>query len=488
MRSPVRSSAPPIPSAPHRAARFGLGIALTLGSLAADGCVSSSTRSDVARVHELAQLSELPPPRDRGDDAGAIKHELDQLLNQRLDGEVAVRIALLANPELRARLRELGIARGQLLQASLLPNPRAEAELLPERSSELELRVEYDVTRAVLTPLRSRAYGAELEAERYRVAALVVEVAHRVRLGLLAVQAAAQRVGLARESLSGLGAAREAARALFEAGNTRELDLATEETAYARGEVELERMELAAANERERFSRVLGIADRPTSWQIEAQLPAAPAEADPTAELERATLRANLELKATREHLVALARQAGAVRAEGSIPDVTLDVHALTGAPGSDVSDTHAWRFGGGVLVGLPIFDRRQGSALVLEARFDAALERYRGLAAELRSEARETERRVHSAHDRARRYQDVILPSQRRVTEQTLLQYNAMQLGVFGLLSARRDQLDTQLAYVDTLREYWSAVNELQALRHGGRLVAVKTAEPSAAAGLGDE
>lgn len=42
------------------------------------------------------------------------------------------------------------------------------------------------------------------------------------------------------------------------------------------------------------------------------------------------------------------------------------------------------------------------------------------------------------------------------------------MQLGVFQLLAARREQLDMDLARVDTLREYWTAVAELHALIAG--------------------
>jgi outer membrane protein TolC len=56
-------------------------------------------------------------------------------------------------------------------------------------------------------------------------------------------------------------------------------------------------------------------------------------------------------------------------------------------------------------------------------------------------------------------------------VVEQTLLQYNAMQLGIFELLEARREQLGSELAYVETLREYWTSTAELDALLVGRRV-----------------
>jgi len=92
-------------------------------------------------------------------------------------------------------------------------------------------------------------------------------------------------------------------------------------------------------------------------------------------------------------------------------------------------------------------------------------------MAVDLRSAARDARNRVVSAHARARQYQAVIVPAQARVTAQTLLQYNAMQVGIFQLLQAHREELDAQLALVETRREYWSAAAELEALLAGKRV-----------------
>jgi outer membrane protein TolC len=59
-------------------------------------------------------------------------------------------------------------------------------------------------------------------------------------------------------------------------------------------------------------------------------------------------------------------------------------------------------------------------------------------------------------------------VPARNEVMRQTLLQYNAMQVGVFQVLQARQQELDTELAYVETLREYWSAKAALDALLAG--------------------
>jgi len=435
-------------------------------------CVSSSIAEDVRHVRELAAVERLPAVADRGVDPVAAR-EAERLLAEPLDAEAAVRVALLDNRELRARLREIGVARGQLIQAGLLPNPRAEAELLPERNSRVELRVEYDLTRAVLAPFAARAMAPELDAARTRAAAAVVTLAYRVREGVYRLQAAQQALGIHQRELDALAARHEAARALVAAGNVAELEVATEEAAYERARVGVARRELDFALERESMQRLLGQHGAATRWRVDGALAPVGEAPDVAVDLERRALTSSLSLRERRQRLEALARRAGWTRAAGWIPDISVDVHGLHGDPeeGSAGADDD-WRFGAGVSLEVPLFDRRQGTAASLEAEFDALLEAYYGLAVDVRSAAREVRSRVVSAHARARQYQDVILPAQRRVTEQTLLQYNAMQLGVFQLLAARQAELRVELEHVETLREYWTAVAELGALLAGQHVV----------------
>jgi outer membrane protein TolC len=200
-----------------------------------------------------------------------------------------------------------------------------------------------------------------------------------------------------------------------------------------------------------------------------------PAKAPSFEHPEARALEASLELGATRNRLEALARRTGVARTQGWLPDVAADVHALQGNPESASGGTDtSWQFGYGVSVRVRLFDRQQGATRALEAEFDALLERYQGMAVDIRSAVRDAKNRVVSSHARARKFQQVILPAQRAVTEQTLLQYNAMQVAVFQLLQARRDELDVELAYVDTLREYFSAAAALDALFAGRRVTPV--------------
>lgn len=454
--------------------------------LLAASCVSSSIQSDLQKVTELSRAAMLAPV------AGPVEplttQEVKNYLSKRLDVEAAVRLALLNNRELRAQLRDVGIERGQLMQAGAVANPLLEVEILPERNSALELRVEYDVTSLVLAPIRANAASFDLEAARYRAAGAVVQTGYDVRVAFYALQASETRLAIARTTLKAASAARDAAEALFRSGNTRELDFSIRTTAFERAKIAVAQLELEQLDNREKMQRLMGLYGEETKWELAGPLPSPPPLLETDEGIETRAVDASLDLRETRSRLEALARKAGYSKWRGWLPEIAVDVHGLHGNP--ETGQSGEWRFGGGISVGVPSFDQQRGATTSLEAQRDALVERYYGLAIAVRSEVREARNRLRSAHLRAKQYHDVIVPSQTKVVEQTLLQYNAMQLGVFHLLQARREQLDIDFAYVETLREFWTAQAGLQALlsgrRAGGPTAAAAMQQVSMPAGAG--
>lgn len=449
-------------------------------------CVSSSIGSDVSSVKKLSHARTLPSVREDDVEAESAK-EARALLEKPLDADAAVRIALLNNRELRARLHELGVARAKVIEASMVANPTVEVDLLPERDSDVELRVEYEITSLLMAPLKKRAEEHDLEAMRFEVAGAVVQLGYHVRTAFYGLQASEQQLKLAQQSLDALAAGRDTALALLAAGNIPELSAATQIAGYERARIAVAQAELTVAEHREVLQRWLGLHGLETQWTLATLLPNVPEDVPALDKLEAQALEENLDLRAMRKRLDALARRTGVARTEAYLPNIAVDVHSLHTDPESSGAQSQ-WRWGSGLSVEVPLFDRNQGELRGYEAQFDAMLERYQGLAIDLRSSARETRNRLVSAHARARQYQTVIVPAQDTVMQQTLLQYNAMQLSIFQLLQARREQLDVQLAYVDTLREYWSARAELQALLEGSRVQGDATAARAGLMGKGAE
>lgn len=443
------------------------------GALVLAGCASSSIRSDVVRIQGLTEVDGLDGLIASEPRRGAQAAEVQRLLREPLDADAAVRVALLNNRQLRARLREMGVARGAYVQAGLLPNPVVEAELLPERNTQLELRLEYDLTDAILAPLRGRAQSPGVDAARLATAGEVVDLGYQVRSGFYRLQAAEQSLALSQRAFQTFKVSRDAAAAMVQSGGLPELNFAQQEVATEQTRIAVAELELERIAQRERVHRLLGTTPEETELRVRAPLPAVPEQPGVEGPLVKRALAASLELREIRARLEQLQRKAVVATTAGWLPDITVDVHALHGQPesaeGSPVDDE--LRYGAGVSMSVPLFDRQQGVAAGLSAEAAALQERYFGTVVELQSTARELKQRVVSAHQRARTYQEVIVPAQRRVVDQTLLQYNAMQVGIFELLRAHRALLELELAQVGTSLEYWSAAAALEALLKGRKV-----------------
>lgn len=454
-------------------ALLALPLALLLG-----GCATTSYSADLRRV---ASLTGAPLPRRL---AGAPIDDGDPAAQATptgpLTAESAVALAFRNNRHLRASLRELGVPRGWLAQAGALPNPAVEFDLRyqTDRAQPLQgdLRIEFGLSRAILTTQRVGVARAELEAAHARVAGTVLDLGYTVRAAWYAAAASEERLGVAQRSLDAFAAARDTARALHRAGNVSTLDLSVQEAAYETARITVAEMELERLDRREHLHRLLGLHGDATEWALAAELPAAPEALALDGITETHAITASLDLSAQRSNLEALARRVGLSQSEGWLPDITVDAHAE--------QDGNSYEFGGGARVTLPVFDQRRGATAAYGAQFDAALERYHASAVDLRSALREARNRLRSTHARARQYDAVIVPARERVMRETLLQYNAMQVSVFQLLQARRELLDATLARAEMRRQFWTASAATDALL-AGRAVGSPASEATASGGM---
>lgn len=461
-----------------------IGLAVTMGAVTPlSGCVTQSTQSDRAVVSELVQQRahiRFTDPRDiRGDE---IDQDVRGMVERELTLENAVRIALMNNPQLRADLFGLGIARGQLLQASLFPSVEFDFALrFPQQAGHersWDVGAGIDLTQLILRGPRSERAQAELEAARIRAAGVTLDLAYGVRLAYYEVQAAEQQLELLRTAMQAFAASYDAARELLRAGNTIELDVATEQTAYEGARVAVAEAEADLIDARERLNVLLGLFGRNITWQVGKRLPEPGPSLGDLGHLERRAIESSLELAQTRAELLGLARQVGVTKLVGVLPDLNLGVTA----------ERHEgyWAVGPQLSGTLPLFDRMQGVRVSQEAELDALRERYQANAIDIRATLRAARDRALSAQARVVQYRDTLLPLRQRVVQQSLLQYNAMQIGVFQLLQARRDQLEAGRSYVATLLEYWrsrAALEQLLAGRMVGTLGTITRSASSARA-----
>ena len=60
------------------------------------------------------------------------------------------------------------------------------------------------------------------------------------------------------------------------------------------------------------------------------------------------------------------------------------------------------------------------------------------------------------------------MLPLQEQIVNEAQLHYNAMQLGPIQLLRVREQQIETAVAYIEALRDYWLARSDAVQILHG--------------------
>jgi outer membrane protein TolC len=67
------------------------------------------------------------------------------------------------------------------------------------------------------------------------------------------------------------------------------------------------------------------------------------------------------------------------------------------------------------------------------------------------------------TAYDISKHYRDEVLPVRKMISEENVLRYNGMLIGVFELLADTRDQVNTVIAAINAQQEFWLANAALQ-------------------------
>ena len=111
----------------------------------------------------------------------------------------------------------------------------------------------------------------------------------------------------------------------------------------------------------------------------------------------------------------------------------------------------------------LPLFDFGAARTARAEATYMQSLQRTAQVAVNAQSEVRESYSAYRMAYDLARHYRDEVVPLKKRISDENLLRYNGMLIGVFELLADSREQVTSVTGYVESLRDYWIAETDLQ-------------------------
>lgn len=396
---------------------------------------------------------------------GRVSAGIAALLQQPLDRDAAVRIALARSRRLQAQYDELGVAASEIAAATVLAPMEVDLEYKFSVSGGGEEELEIDVTQDVLDLIqiaqRRGVARAGLEAARARAVAATVELVARVEKGHVEVVAAQQELELRQTAFDAASASADLAERMHAAGNATDLALARERDRREQARIEVARAQLDIELAREAFNEVLGLSGRETRWSIAGRLPEVPKTVPALDSIERDAVAASLELAAIRSEAEAAAGRVGIARVRAWLPTLGVGV-ASARTEGGD------WSAGPALSIGLPIFNQQQGPRARAHAELRRARNEATATAVELRAVARATRQRVLESYAEARHVFEVVLPLRQRIVAETLKQYNAMNASTFELLSARRELVDGGRQYIDALRRFWRASADARALVRG--------------------
>ncbi len=391
-----------------------------------------------------------------------------EMLAQPVGPEEAVRIALLNNRDLQASFEELGIARAGLLEASLPPNIELDFDRhrVQGERSEFSFAATIDLSRLLFLSMRRGVASAELDAVRFQTTGTVLGFAQAVRTAYYDYQAAEQLLELNETVLEAAAASYDVAQRLHEAGNIAALELANERAFYEESRSQVALAEAVAFSRREELNALMGLSGMETNWQPAGRLAEPQGGPPDLADLEARAIEQSLDLVELERRYMGAARRANLARAEGLLPSLRAGVH---------VGREDGRRESGPVIsLDLPVFDQGQGRVALARAEMRQLEQQYRARAVRIRAAVRTARNDLLIAARRVNHYQDVLLPLREQIVDQTQRQYNAMELGVFQLIVARRDQVRTAQEYVLALREYWHARATMDQIL-AGRLVSAE-------------
>ena len=401
------------------------------------------------------------------EDEAAAHSEVSRLLRASLSADAAVQIALLNNPGLQAAYNWLGIAEAVAVQSSRPPLPVFSFD---DVSTSLELDVERRMVASILQlatwPARSKIAGVRIEQAELRAAEETLRIAAETRKAYL--RAVAAREILARLNASKANADADAAltEQLTATGAVNKLDHARTEVFASELEAQVTSAGLQAIAAQEQLTRLMGLWGSDLDRLLPRTLPPLPAKSVTFAAVERNVMDRRVDLAVARLEVEALARSYGLTRSTRLIN--VLDVSGISktqkdkGAPAAD---------GGGfdIAFEVPIYDFGRAKLREAEQRYREALNELAGMAIDARSQARQAYGAYQSTRAIVVKYEREVLPLRKTISEQTELQYNAMQVDAFALLDAARANETAKVASIEAKRNFWIASVDLSIAVLGG-------------------
>lgn len=374
--------------------------------------------------------------------------------------------ALDNNPTLAQMQARVEAARGRWVQAGLMPNPllgysgqQLGSQGLAEQHG---VMAQIELVRLQKLRLNRAIVAEEIGIAEQHLAAQEMRVLTDARIGFYDVLTAQRRVELNEELVAINNKAVQAAERLLNAKEVSRVDV-------LQARIEADQAKILLVNAKQRYraawrglSATIGqpnIAEQKLvgdlggfrevhNWEDSLQrlLGASPEISAAALDIERARqtvararveIKPNLTIQGIVQHDNAVMMNDGAIQA--SVP--------------------------------IPVLNRNQGAIRAAEAELNAAQRNLERVELSLQGRLAPVFERYSVARNQAERYAGEIIPNAQESLDLAQAAYRAGELGYISLLTAQRTFSQTNLAYLDSLRELWAASLEIEGLLLTGSL-----------------
>lgn len=430
---------------------------ITVATLVLAGCASIS-------IDEAVQSTNQAVPTFTGGKLELSRSEQQRQARERLAADLlgkplgmdeAVQLALTNSPALQALIAQSWSDIAAAGQFGRIPNPVFTFERV-RLGDELELGrlLSIGLLDIITLPQRQAVARSQVAQARVQLSINVVEHVSQIRQAWVRAVAAQQLLTYAEQVSRSAEASAELARRMQAVGNFTKLQRARQQAFYADAAAQLASASHNATAAREELVRMLGLTqDQATQLSLPARLPDLPKEPRTAAEVAATAVQQRLDVQLARLQLQSAGRAQG-LNLLGTLVDIELGGRHDTIFDAGERSNRNGFE----VSMRLPLFDWGGAQRAAMNAQSVLAANRHDAVIRAASSQLRESYSAYRTAYDISKHYRDEILPVRQTISEENMLRYNGMLIGVFELLADTRDQVATVMAAINAQQQFWLA------------------------------
>lgn len=426
-----------------------------LALLALSGCstISQNEVFNGLREETSQNLQWIKTPQE----AEMVNKSVNDLLSQPLSQDNAVHIALINNRALQQTYAQIGLSQSELVQAGLMSNPLLGYTIGHGGGvTRSTLSLDVALLDVLWIPLRRDLAGVALEETRLAVGDEVLQTVKEVKKAYIDAQLAKEKLALYKNLLKSHEASIQLAIRQHTAGSLSKRNLLKMQDTYAHARLEAMELNRENAIARETLNRILGLYGEQTNYTLEDTPLKLDAPISDAKGLEARAIKNRLDMNAAIKAVDYAARDAGYTQNTRLLNEIELSAQSE--------KETDEQRFNSfGIKIPLPIFDFGQGRVGKAQAMYNQKVHRLYEVAVNIRSQVRESYAASRYTYDKAAEANDVIVPVNEQILEETKLFYNGMLDGIYELLEDQRRYSEAKMKSLMFIGDYNKAKADLE-------------------------